>query len=392
MVVHAVANYNTSWMGDSGKMSQFASEKHLYTNQTIPDSREYFNNALKNALHFWTTIPVSSVISFQEMNDQAFVKTTDPAFSGGFQAITEAFTMATAPGDLQSANLCIQSGPARPCLLTIWKKSKLGKKMFEFGDDIIYEVNGNKQTGRPILIVLTDKNYYLINLHSPNHGSESEAGMPQLRDGINRLLATARSKFGSGIPPFDPKKVIIMGDFNDPYSGINVRNKLKIAGHEYTYGDVIAPNSCCYNFNSSCDRSVFGMLSADQQRNPLLMYDPVQGDRLDMKPKECAIVHNDSNPSRDMRVGRTSQPRSLGERGTLMNYKFTGDYCFTSASNTIIQPLTIYRSQSYPDGVSHESDHEMVMLMFDDGFKGGSIRTRISRARKEQKRRGSRRQ
>jgi len=405
MVVHAIANYNTSWMGDGGKIVPFASEKHLYTNQTVPNSREYFLNALNNALHFWTAIPVSSAISFQEMNDQDYVKTTDPSFPGGFQSITSEFVKHTHTGDLCSASHCVQSGPARPCLLTLWKKSKLGNKLFEYGNDLVYDIgDGSKpQTGRPILIVLTDKNYYLINLHSPNHGSESEKGMPNLRHSIEQHLEAAityfsqefTKKFGAfsePYPTFDPKKVMIMGDFNDPYSGINVQNKLNIHGHQYTFGDVYAPISCCYNYNSSCDASVFGMLSPDQQLNPLVMYDPAQGDRLDMKPKECAIVHNDSNPARDMRVGPKSQPRTLGDRGTLLNYKFTGDYCFTYAGNTIIQPLSIYRSASYPDGVSHESDHEMVVLIFDDGFRGGSTRRRVSKARKQQKRRGSRRQ
>jgi hypothetical protein len=402
MVVHAVASYNTSWMGDSGNIVPFASEKHLFTNQKSfqvsseinyqTDKREYFLNAISNALHFWRNIPVSSAISFQEMNDQDFVRQTDPSFPGGFQFITRAFADNTPSGDLESANFCVQSGPARPCLLTLWKKSKLGHKLFEYGEDIVYDVNGNKQTGRPILIVLTSKNYYLINLHSPNHGSESDSGMPKLRDAINQNLAAARSKFGSGISPFDPKKVIIMGDFNDPYHGINASNKLKIAGHQYTFGDVRAPNSCCYNFNSSCEGSIYGMLDAQQQQDlaHVLKYDPSQGDKLDMKPKECAIVHNDTVPSRDMRVGAKSQPRSLETRGELINYKFTGDYCFTYAGNTIVQPLSIYRSVTYPDGVSHESDHEMVMLIFDDGFKGGANQRRVSKANKNQNKRRSR--
>jgi hypothetical protein len=381
MVIHAIASYNISWMGDRGKIIPFASEKHLYTNQTVPNSREYFLNTISNALHFWKTIDDSSIISFQEVNDQDYVKKSDPSFIGGFQFIIKVFKDNTVKGDLESSSFCIQSGSAQPCLLTLWKKSKLGSKLFEFGDDIIFDVNGHIQTGRPMSIVLTDKNYYLINLHGPNHGSESNIGMPQLRNAINRLLNIAQSKFGSSIEPFEPKKVIIMGDFNDPYRGINVFNKLNIKGYEYTFGNILAPMSCCYNFVSSCNSSIYGILSEQQQHthSDLLMYDPLQGDKLYMNPNECAIVYNDTTPSRDMRLGLESHPRSLGKRGELANYKFTGDYCFTYVYNTIIQPLTIYRSVHYADGVSHESDHEMVMLIFDDGVNVGALQKRVSR-------------
>ena len=391
MVIHAVASYNTSWMADRGKLFDNASEKNLYTNQIVPNSREYFLNAISNALHFWKNISVSSAISFQEMNDQDYIKKTDAMFSGGFQFITKVFADNTIKGDLESANFCVQSGNDRPCLLTLWKKSKLGNKLFEFGHDIIYDVNGNKQTGRPILIVLTDKNYYLINLHSPNNGYESVLGKPKLRYAINTLLDRARLQFGSDIPPFEPKKVIIMGDFNDPYNGINSTNKLKISGHEYTFGDVTAPNSCCYNFNSSCPKSIYGMLNSHQQQylSDKLMYDPSKGDKLDMNPYQCAVIRNDTIPSRDMRIGTNSQARSLESRGQLVNYKFTGDYCFTYQHNTIVKPLSIYRSINYPDGVSHESDHEMVMLIFDDGYKGGGIYRNVSRTHKNKNKRCS---
>jgi len=182
-----------------------------------------------------------------------------------------------------------------------------------------------------------------------------------------------------------------MGDFNDPYSGINSQNKLQICGHDFTFGEIRAPHSCCYNFNSTCQQSIFGLLNDEQQRNPLAMYDPSQGDRLDMKRQECAIVHNDSNSSRDMRTGPKSLTRSLGQTGELINYKFTGDYCFTYNGNQIVQPLSIYRSKDRQYPVSRESDHEMVYLIFDDGFKGGSLKKKFSRAGKQQKKCGSRR-
>lgn len=392
MVRHAVASYNTSFMGDRGEILPFASEKHLYTNQVPPNSRQFFLNAIQNALHFWNNTP-SSAIGFQEMNDQDFERKRDPSFPGGFQYITQEFQKISG-NDLGVASFCVNSGPARPCLLTLWKISKLGNKLSQYGEDIIFEVRGNKQTGRPCLITLTSKNYYLINLHGPNHASESDSGMIQLRDAINRIFSAARSEFGKEISlsPFDPKKVIIMGDFNDPYNGINPGNKLKIFGHDFTFGEIRAPNSCCYNFNSTCDQSILGMLSPAQQQNPLTMYDPSQGDTLDMKPKECALVLNDSNSARDMRTGPKSLARTLGDRGALRNYKFTGDYCFTYNGNEIIQPLSIYRprDRQYPDGVSRESDHEMVYLIFDDGFKGGSRQRRFSRTRKQQIKRTSR--
>jgi hypothetical protein len=383
MVIHAIASYNTSWMADRGKIIDNASEKHLYTNQIDLNSREYFLNAISNALHFWKNISVSSAISFQEMNDQEYVKNMDPLFTGGFQFVEKAFYDNTEKGDLQTAHYCVQCKDTKPCLLIIWKKSKLGKKIFQYGQDVIYDINGFKQTGRPILIVLTDKNYYLINLHSPNNGYESILGKPNLRKVINSSFDAARLQFGSNLPSIDPKKIIIMGDFNDPYHGINQKNKLNIAGYEYTFGDIDAPNTCCYNFQSSCHNSIYGVLSVDKQKKlaELLMYDPSKGDKLEMNPYQCAIVMNDNMPSRDMRIGCKSKARSLENRGQLINYKYTGDYCFTYVNNRIIKPLSIYRSVEYPDGISHESDHEMVMLIFDDGAIGGAVIDHLSRTK-----------
>jgi hypothetical protein len=386
MVIHAVASYNTSWMADRGKIIDNASEKNLYTNQIIINSREFFLNAISNALHFWKNISDSSAISFQEMNDQDYLKNTDPLFVGGFQFITKAFRDNTLKNDLQSAYYCVQCKQTRPCLLILWKKSKLGRKLFEYGQDINYNINGSLQTGRPILVVLTDKNYYLINIHSPKNAYESLLCKRNLRFAINSVFDKARLQFGSKISSIDPKKIIIMGDFNDPYNGINTKDKLKLAGYEFTFGDILAPKSCCYNFNSSCHSSIYGILNEKQQKEfaDLLMYDPSKGDRLDMNPYQCAIVINDTIASRDMRIGTTSEARSLKSRGELSNYKFTGDYCFTYANNKIIRPLSIYRYVNYPDKISHESDHEMVMLIFDDGLLGGSVKKRQSIAKKKQ--------
>lgn len=387
MVVHAIASYNLSWMGDQGKMVKYASEKHLFVNQKDIKSREYFHNAISNALHFWNNILDSSAISFQEVNDQDYVKKENPIFNGGFQYIIQIFKENTIKQDLESSYFCVECEISKPCLLILWKKSKFGSKLFEFGDDIVYEVNGNKQIGRPILIVVTTQNYFLINCHGPNHGSESEIGMPKLREAINKMLISAILKFGDHIDVIDPKKVIIMGDFNDGYSSINKNNKLKILDNYYTFGDVAAPKSCCYNFSSSCDTNIFGILNERQQKEyqDLLMYDSSLGDNLYMNANECSIIINDINASRDMRIGIYSLPRSLGERGKIVNYKNSGDYCFTSVYNKILKPLSIYRSINYLDGISRESDHEMVVLIFDDEYKSRIIEKRISRKKKLKK-------
>ena len=109
MVVHGVASYNTSFMGDLGKILPFASEKHLYTNQSVPNSREYFLNALNNAKTFWEDKSLnSSAIAFQEMNDQEYAREIykDTSFPGGFQSITQEFEKLTG-SDLGSASYCL---------------------------------------------------------------------------------------------------------------------------------------------------------------------------------------------------------------------------------------------------------------------------------------------
>ena len=400
MVRHAVASYNTSWMGDNGKIVPFASEKHLFTNQQVQNSREYFINAIENAIHFWKSIKDASVIGFQEINDQVFVKNANPDFEGGFDYIINRF-IENSRSNIASSSHCIDSGPARPCLLTIWKVSKLGNMVDQYGSDLVYDVAGNKQTGRPIQIILTDKHYYLINLHAPNHGSQSLAGMPLLRDAINEHLSKARLQFNDNrsIDSIQ-KKIIIMGDFNDPYNGVNNRNKLNILGNQYSYGKITAPKTCCYNFNSSCDKSIFGKTSVDDvapESRHLLMFDDASGDSMIWNKNECPIVQgkrvqqkdaagnlkvdkdgkpvmgtDENSRLRDMTVGPNSAPRTMGERGYLGNYRFTGDYCFTSINNTIINPLNIYRSEQQL--FSNESDHEMVYLIFEINLKKQSRR------------------
>lgn len=400
MVRHAVASYNTSWMGDNGKIVPFASEKHLFTNQKIQNSREYFINAIDNAIHFWKNIKDASVIGFQEMNDQAFVKKQNPDFEGGFDYIIKRFTQ-NSRSNIASSSHCIDLGPAKPCLLTIWKVSKLGNMIDQYGSDLVYDVAGNKQTGRPIQIILTDKHYYLINLHAPNHGSQSLAGMPLLREAINEHFSKARLQFNDNRSIHSiEKKIIIMGDFNDPYSGIRDNYKLNILGNNYSFGKINAPKTCCYNFNSSCDKSIFGKTSIDNiapENMHLLMYDDAQGDTIIWNKNECPIIQgkreqqkdahgklkfdkdgkaimgtNDNSRQRDMTVGPNSAPRTMGERGYLGNYRFTGDYCFTSVNNIIINPLNIYRSEQRL--LSNESDHEMVYLILEIQLKRKSVR------------------
>ena len=132
-----------------------------------------------------------------------------------------------------------------------------------------------------------------------------------------------------------------MGDFNDPFHGINDLNPLEINDCSFITGSGPV-KSCCYNFNSACSSELLNNTN-----------EKVTDSRGTAKPKECFVGIEDHDI-----------PRSLDykypERGYLNTYQFTGDYCMGLKP---IQGLSIYRPNK--ELISSESDHEMVYAIFD---------------------------
>jgi hypothetical protein len=359
MSIHTIASYNMSFASDMGAI--IGSEKH-FIKQGLEklgqeDKRALWKNAAKLVKHFWDNEENASAMGLQEMNQRVEVRKKNQAFDGGVEAIKELLNDSSL-----SYNVCGQATPfGVPTLLTIWKTDKLGSEVQQYCADLTYDPP--KQSGRPISIVKTDKGFVLINLHAPNALMQSRGGMKELRAAINEHLTR------SAIEINDPKKLFIMGDFNDPLFGINDENPLEIGGHELKTGSG-AIKSCCFNFNSSCPEGLFN--SSDE---------PATLDGLVAEPRSC-FIRKTGVPETDEDVPK-SAPRIMGERGLLENYRFTGDYVL---GKNVVSGLKIYRPPGFgADGYSTESDHEMVYATFSSEMSGGKKRRNKNRTKRRNK-------
>ncbi len=150
--------------------------------------------------------------------------------------------------------------------------------------------------------------------------------------------------------------------------------------------------SCCYNFNSAC-------VDDDLNKGEVLA---TRGNKKDdpynykeAEPHECFIRTSDTDPVVDERVLPTSTIKttakeknlklSLGERGYLKNYQFTGDYVMGA---NVVEDLQTYREGvQFKSDVSKESDHEMVFATFSSlPISGGRRKQRTHRKKHKQQR------
>lgn len=384
----AVASYNTSWLGDLGKENPYASEKHLFAelfnDENETNNRRYFENAIHTAVNFWQKHKDEHnvVIGFQEMNNRDEVKKQFKTFNGGTSYIIEKFNAKYTDTVCCAEDFIYVDPPyVVPGLLTIWSKG-LGTLIYKYTNDLNFpDKSGSIQKGRPIMIVFTENNYIFINLHGPNFPNESTDGMHELRKNIKDHLNNAFEEFkriNTGIPnDLKEYNIFVMGDFNDPYNAINPTNPLILNGNNYCYANDPAyktPKSCCYNFNSACEDDIFNKTESDITENIKTKIGFIDGDELLFNKNECLVIKSD-DPTRNQLTGKTTNARSLGDRGKIANYRFTGDYVM-GLMNNINKPLSIYRMNTHTDGVSQESDHEMVYAIFNvnTDSKGGSIK------------------
>jgi hypothetical protein len=385
----AVASYNTSWLGDLGKENPYASEKHLFAelfnDENETNNRRYFENAIDTAVNFWQKHKDEHnvVIGFQEMNNRDEVKKQQEfkTFNGGTSYIIEKFNTEFKDTVCYAEDFIYVDPPyVVPGLLTIWSKG-LGTLIYKYTNDLNFpDESGSIQKGRPIMIVFTENNYIFINLHGPNFPTESDSGMTKLRINIEGHLNNAFKNFKTihkSIPDnLKEYNIFVMGDFNDPYNAINPNNPLILNGDTYCYANdpnYETPKSCCYNFNSSCENDLFGINEKSLTEDIKTKIGFINSDELLFNKNECLVIKSE-DPNRSQATSAKTKARSLGDRGKIANYRFTGDYVMGLIGN-INQPLTIYRI-NYHDGFSKESDHEMVYAIFNvnTDSKGGSIK------------------
>ena len=413
--VHTIASYNMSFASDLGALlgALMGSEKH-FIHDTLErlkalggdefknyQERAAWENAALLVRHFWMNETNASAMGLQEMNTSSILKSKFPLFQGGddrLKKILEDLDLG-----FYSKNVEGRFG-SFPTLVTIWKKEKLGELTHDYIADLGLDGEFKGDTvnkGRPISIIHTTKGFTLINLHSPNVSAQSHTyGMQELRKAINTHISRFVRRHNIRL---DPTKLFVMGDFNDPFNAINRENPLVIdRTRSPLYYNTVADGtkkvkSCCYNFDSACPSNDRNPMKKRVNKN--VLGDDIinnQGYQIMADEYECFIRESD-DPAINQRIspgaiktnasdeldGKLIQGLSIGKRGHLANYQYTGDYVM---GVDVEESLQIYRPATFSQKVSLESDHEMVYATFRSGVSGGR-RKRHTRHKKHHKQR-----
>jgi hypothetical protein len=427
---HTIASYNMSFASDLG-VTAFGSEKHFVydANERIkngkrqgkirpdPENQDPNKHPLRHAWtraaqlvrHFWEA-KNPSAMGLQEMNTKAKVGQASPA--EGYEQLQR---ILQDMGHLRFYANSVESKGTFPTLLTIWNVNKLGEIMThgegnnkvpydyvaDLGLDDPFAENSPLHKGRPITIIYTKGGFVLINLHGPNWSEQSyqeDMKMKHLRASINMHLKNFLERYRV---PLDTNKLFIMGDFNDPFHAIKFSNPLIISQDGiqntplfYNSSDEDKIKSCCYNFNSACPS---GILNETGEKHVETRTDE-QGYKLSADPYECFIRMNDNKDIDQTLSGKVKKDAvvdgedaglelSMGSRGLLTNYQFTGDYVMGA---NVVTNLQTYRPRGtvFFTKYSLESDHEMVFATFSTNKKPilGGRRARRTRHKKTARR------
>ena len=266
----------------------------------------------------------------------------------------------------------VKSGDTFPSIISIINTDKVGEILFKesFGLDI--------GSGRPLSVVFTEEGYTLINLHGPNSKKASAEGNLPVVEKLKEIVTEHKALI-------DVNKFFIVGDFNDPYNSLK---KLEL-GKDITLKYLgPAPKSCCYNFDSSCPDENLGegnKVNTKLYTNSIVseLYDNFQDIDGEFVNKTCVtrisrptvegtpiipeeleqvksatleelrnnsdlttddvvkieqILNNKNGQelktaiaklrSQDVSQDLINTAIGLGQRGSLENYRFTGDYTF----------------------------------------------------------------
>jgi hypothetical protein len=200
--------------------------------------------------------------------------------------------------------------------MCIWDKNVLGNK--KYGATYGMNVGNNYgDNSRPIIFVYTENKVLLIVLHGPNNAVDALAGSPMLKALIS--LKTKQFCNDKNLSASDIDYCVVSGDFNaktvdfDTLPLLDDTLVVKKQKSECT--------SCCYNWDS---------VKGGKGENPAY------------KDEICA--------------GK-GERHELQHLGKIENYKFVGDFVFCNHDTT---EQRTYRTKFYDDGLSRESDHELV--------------------------------
>lgn len=347
-MVHTIGTYNMSFMSDLsteiGPKMAFASEGAFLArlHGKAEERRSYWINAM-NLLEDFLIKMKPSVVGLQEMN------LTDKDSNSGTDAIDR---MLDGTGYIQISR-SVPTNNAGVSL--IYHPAKVGEvKHVQCIDNV-------NQGGRPLLMLITElngKNYLSVSIHGaqdPKLRLDKNAFNAYMVEKNKMFLESSAKAFLDSNGITNLAGIFIMGDFNDRYDGIS---EIKIGDKVASYSGV-APKSCCYNWDSSC-------------------YDDLEkyfGDSY----ATCKVPDDNAEIMNPV-SGKLSLP---GERGATKNYRYAGDKVFGFNPET---HLAIYRPKKEGwDGISTESDHELVYASFNENTSGGRRKRKTRNAKSRSK-------
>ena len=224
-------------------------------------------------------------------------------------------------------------------------------KIYNIGHNELVTENGVEvQKGtdaRPVLIAKYG-DVLLVNLHAPNK--------PQVPDPIqyikDRILLCIEDYIKGVVDKTTIKDVYLMGDFNDKLNEFGTL-EIKVDDQPDSKPLVIshgsAPVSCCYNWNSA------SYIRTPKPLPELKLHD--NNADMSLERKECVEEMSQLYPEFGLEVPEKflksigSQDYLFGmplmrEQGNLLNYLFTGDYCFSKGN---ANPIKIFRNIEVPN-------------------------------------------
>lgn len=381
-----VGTYNMSFAGDAGldpnRAGVFESEGAFHKTNKSADKRQFWKNALESIKKF-VEQDTAGFIGFQEINKTPEGSDTGSgALTSVIKGVKDTFAVVT-------DEIVLSFG--KPAITIAWDTSKLGDEVNHKIVDLDYtptEPVANKQAGRPMLMVLTDKGYILISLHAPNYNAMYTGEFPDLRKAINDNIKS----FMDG-KDVDDKKVFIVGDFNDRFDALQSISLED--GTELKYQGK-APRSCCHNWDSTCTEGRFEKKTGLSKRNGRedigTCKQPTYQDMIDQgkltvekfseikeasktaankaeangKPRPKVLIETDT-----IALAGPGLRFELGEEGNIENYRYYADKVFGAEPSGDIHIFPEGRA-----GASTESDHEMVVAEFKipDATAGGRRR------------------
>ncbi len=231
-----LGTYNMSFASDRGEA--IGSEATFLKRMELKDGekvdRRYWNNALAHLKQFIEKKKPLAV-GLQEMNLTAEgSRTGTDAVKKMLSELGEEYSY-----NLYSDEVTFKFG--KPALSLI-----VNEKAGNITDDNIVIKDNSNQSGRPILMALTDEDILLVNMHgaqNPGLGKNPTEFSDYMKKNNKEELKRLVKEF-VGEKPI--KSAYIMGDFNDRYDAIEE--------FDFHFGTAKyegeSPASCCHNFDS----------------------------------------------------------------------------------------------------------------------------------------------